>query len=113
MNEQAATKLSTTMPMSERERRARRSARAEIAALVLSAAVTAGENRRAVRVAAIGGGATAARRSARRAMAVTPEVLSTGPGAVAMPSVMTPLHPKFSGTIAKGAYDAAFSRDHG
>ena len=45
MNEQAETKLSTIRPMIERERRARWSARAEIAALVLSAAATAGEGR--------------------------------------------------------------------
>ena len=37
-------KLSTVMPITERERRARSAARAEIWALVLSAAVTAGEN---------------------------------------------------------------------
>src|SRR5476649_1822285 len=90
MNEQAETKLSTTMPRVERVRRARRAASADIAALRFNADVTAGENRSAggaVRLAATAGGATAVRRSASRDMARTPAVLSTGAGGVAKVSV--------------------------
>src|ERR1700690_4428207 len=98
MNEQAETKLSTMMPRVERVRRARRSAPADIAALRLNHADTAGEKRcadGAARLAATGGGATAVRRSASREMARTPAVLSTGADAVAKVSVMTPLCPIF------------------
>src|SRR5450830_1758789 len=95
MNEQAETKLSTVRPMIERERRARSAARAEIAALVLSAAATAGDGRGMEVICADvrfkGGGAIDAIRSASRDMAISPDAFSTGRCAVAMLSVMTPL----------------------
>src|ERR1700688_938946 len=98
MNEQAETKLSTNMPTIDRERRARRSARAASAALRLNAAVTAGENwgrGDEARLAASGGGVTAINRSASRDMAATPARLSTGAEAGAKTSVMVPLRPIF------------------
>src|ERR1700722_180694 len=86
MNEQAETKLSTAMPVSERGR-ARRFAWAANTALRFKAAVTAGERRGTdARLAADGGGVTAVSRSAKRAMAAPPADLSTGAGAVAMSS---------------------------
>ena len=76
MNEQSATKPSTIKPVTERERRARWSARAAIALLVASAAATAGEGfgngRGSVNSSIIGAGDTAASRSASRDMAATP-----------------------------------------
>ena len=84
MNEQAETKLSTVKPMIERERRARSAARAEILALVLNAAATAGEGRTIdAGERFIGGGAMDAIRSASRDMAISPDALSSGRGAVA------------------------------
>src|SRR5674476_1190219 len=97
MNEQAETKLSTVRPMIERARRARRSAGAAIAALVLGAVASAGASCGTGAICSAvrfkGGEAIEAIGSASRGTAISLAAWSAAPGAVAMLSVMTPSPP--------------------